>query len=258
MSFPLPYAGCDLTGQTALVTGASSGLGNRFAKVLASAGARVVVCGRRQDRLDALVAEIRASGGTAAAIAFDVADAAAIAGAVRDAESALGLVSILVNNAGIPDARLATKMPLALIDQVIGINIRAPFVLAREVAQRLIEEKQPGRIVNIASMAAFNYAVKGASLYSVTKSAIVRMTEVLAVEWAAARINVNAIAPGSFDSEMMDGMRSRIGDGFIDHFPRKRLADPALLDTSLLYLISPASEAVTGTILRVDDGQLPR
>lgn len=258
MTLPLPTAHQDLGGQTALVTGASSGLGYRFSKVLAGAGARVVVTGRRADRLDALVAEIRESGGSADGIVLDIADGAAIAPLVAEAERMAGLVSILVNNAGVPDAKLATSMSLELIDSVIDTNLRGPFILAREVARRLIAEGRGGRIVNIASMAAFNYAVRGASLYSVTKSAIVRMTEVLAVEWAEARINVNAIAPGSFESEMMDGMRGRIGDAFIDEFPRKRLGQPEMLDSSLLYLVSPASEAVTGTILRVDDGQLPR
>jgi NAD(P)-dependent dehydrogenase (short-subunit alcohol dehydrogenase family) len=258
MTARLPNIQHDLSGQTALVTGASSGLGYRFAKVLAGAGARVAAAGRRVDRLNALVAEIRAAGGTATPITLDVADVESIQAALHEAERALGLVSILVNNAGIPDAQLATKMSLDLIDRVINVNLRGPFVLSREVARRLIEAKQPGRIVNISSMAAFQYAVKGASLYSTTKAAVVRMTESLAVEWASAHINVNCIAPGSFDSEMMDGMRSRIGDEFIQRFPRQRLCDPAQLDSTLLYLVSPASAAVTGTIVKVDDGQMPR
>lgn len=258
MTFPLPNASFDLSGQTAIVTGASSGLGRRFAKVLASAGAKVAVLGRRKDRLDEVVSDIVAAGGQAVAIQMDMADAESIRGVVEQVEQALGLVTILVNNAGVPDAQLATKASLELIDSVININLRGPFVLAREVAKRLIESKSPGRIVNISSMAAFNYEVRGAALYSVTKAAIARMTEVLAVEWASAGINVNGIAPGSFDSEMMDGMRGRIGEGFIEAFPRKRVGQPAQLDSSLLFLVSPASDAVTGTILKVDDGQMSR
>lgn len=258
MTASLPGSSETLAGQVALVTGATAGLGYRFAKVLANAGAKVVVAGRRKDRLDSLVEEIRADGGTAFPLTLDVGDAASLAGAISEAEQALGTITILVNNAGIPDAQLATKMSLDLIDQVINVNLRGPFILAREVAQRLIKAGTPGRIINIASMAAFNYSVKGAALYSTTKSAVVRMTEVLAVEWASAHINVNCIAPGSFASEMMDGMRSRIGDDFIGRFPRKRLGDPSQLDSTLLYLASPASEAVTGTIIKVDDGQLGR
>lgn len=258
MIFPLPYSNMDLSGQVALVSGASAGLGRRFAKVLASAGASVAVAGRRRDRLDSLVEEITRDGGTANALVMDVADAGSLAACVAEVERELGRITILVNNAGIPDAKLAVKMPLDLIDQIINVNLRGPFILAREVAKGLIDAGCPGRIINIASMAAFDYSVPGASLYSVTKSAVVRMTEVLAVEWAFANINVNCIAPGSFSSEMMDGMRSRIGDGFIEKFPRKRLGDPAQLDSTLLYLASPASEMVTGTVIKVDDGQLSR
>lgn len=244
----------DLSGQVALVTGATAGLGYRFAKVLAKAGAHVAVVGRRQEKLEALVAEIEAAGGKAFAIPADLADAGTLAEIVRKAEEALGLVTILVNNAGIPDAELATRMPIELIDAVLGINVRAPFILSREVALRLIEEKKPGRIVNIASMAAFNYPGNGSSLYATSKAAVVRMTEVLSTEWARYGINVNAIAPGAFRSEMMEGMIARIGD-VAQAFPRKRLGEPDELDGTLLYLVSSDSAFVTGTCIKVDDGQ---
>jgi NAD(P)-dependent dehydrogenase (short-subunit alcohol dehydrogenase family) len=115
----------------------------------------------------------------------------------------------------------------------------------------------PGRIVNIASTGAYSYNGGAAALYSITKAGVVRLTETLAVEWARFGINVNGIAPGAFDSEMMDGMMSRLGD-FSKFFPRKRLGDPAQLDSTLLYLVSPSSEFVTGTVIIVDDGQGPR
>ena len=254
MSFPLPNISTDLTGQTALVTGASSGLGLRFAKVLAACGARVALAARRLDRLEALAEEIRGDGGQAVAIQMDVTDAGQLTASVEKAQAEFGLVTILVNNAGIPDAQRAHKMPLKLIDRVIDINIRAPYVLSCEVARRLIDAGQPGRIVNIASAAAYDYGGNGAALYSISKAAVVRMTEALAVEWARFNINVNAIAPGAFESEMMDGMLKRVGD-IAAHFPRKRIGDPAQLDSTLLYLVGPASEAVTGTSIRVDDGQ---
>ena len=257
MSFPLPNTSTDLSGQVALVTGASSGLGLRFAKVLAACGAKVALAARRLDRLEALAAEIRAAGGQAAAISMDATDADQLKAAVAQAEAELGLVTILVNNAGIPDAARAHKMSVELIDRVLDINVRAPFILSTEVARRLIAAKHPGRIVNIASSAAYNYAGGGAALYSVSKASVVRMTEALAVEWASFDINVNAIAPGAFASEMMDGMLERMGD-ITQRFPRKRLGDPAQLDSTLLYLVSPASDAVTGTSIRVDDGQSPR
>ena len=109
-------------------------------------------------------------------------------------------------------------------------------------------------MINISSVGGFNYSGNGAALYSVTKSAIVRMTEVLAVEWARNNINVNAIAPGAFSTEMMDGMLERMGD-IAQHFPRKRIGDPAQMDSTLLYFLSPASEFVTGTYIKIDDAQ---
>ena len=256
-AFPLPYAGAHLDGQVALVTGASSGLGRRFAATLAASGATVAVAARRTDRLVDLVAEIEARGGKAWPVGLDVTDAAAIQTAVQDAEDRLGLVTILVNNAGIPDAQYATRMPLELVDRVIDTNLRGPWLLACEVARRLIDAGQPGRIVNISSVGALSYAGGAAALYSVTKAAVIRMTEVLSAEWARFHINVNCIAPGAFSSEMMDGMLSRLGAG-PEVGPRRRLGDPAQLDSTLLYLVDPASEFVTGATIRVDDGQGPR
>ena len=257
MTFPIPNVSTDLTGQVALVTGASSGLGVRFARTLARCGAKVVLTARRLDRMEALAAEIRAEGGEAIALELDVTDADQLLAVVGKAEEAFGTVTILVNNAGIPDAQRAVKMSVDLIDRVIGVNLRAPYILSCEVARRLIASKTPGRIVNIASVAAFEYSGNGAALYSITKSAVVRMTQALSVEWASANINVNAIAPGAFASEMMDGMLSRVGD-ISQHFPRKRLGDPAQLDSTLLFLVSPASDFVTGSCIRVDDGQSGR
>jgi NAD(P)-dependent dehydrogenase (short-subunit alcohol dehydrogenase family) len=252
--FPLPHASTDLGGQVALVTGATSGLGRRFARVLAAAGASVVACGRRVDRLDEVVAEITRAGGRAVGVPLDVSDAGTIPGAIDLAEAAFGLVTILVNNAGMPDAQRAHKMSLELVDQVLDTNVRAPWLLSCEVARRLIAADRGGRIVNISSTGAFHYAGGGAALYSVSKAAVNRMTETLSVEWARYRINVNAIAPGAFRSEMMDGMMARIGD-FTPTLPRQRIGEPAQLDSTLLYLVAPASECVTGTVVRVDDGQ---
>lgn len=255
--FPLPNNSTDLSGQVALVTGTTSGLGRRFAKVLANAGAQVVVTGRRYDRLEELAAEIQADGGQAAPVQVDVTDAAQLVSMVDQAEAAFGPVQILVNNAGIPDAERATRMSVELVDAVIDTNLRGPYLLSCEVAKRLMEAELPGRMVNISSMGAFNYTGQGAALYSISKAAINRMTEALAIEWVKFGINVNGIAPGAFSSEMMDGMLERLGD-FSVHFPRKRLGDPAQLDSTLLYLCSPASEFVTGTVVKVDDGQGPR
>ncbi|HNJ47266.1 MAG TPA: SDR family NAD(P)-dependent oxidoreductase [Novosphingobium sp.] len=257
-AFPLPNDGCDLTSRVALVTGASSGLGARFARVLAARGAAVALCARRLDRLEALAAEIRAAGGKALAVRMDATDAASLIDAVASAEAAFGTVDILVNNAGMPDAQRAHKMSLELIDQVIAVNLRGPWVLACEVARRLIAAGKPGRIVNISSVAHFRYDGGGAALYAVTKTAIARMAEALAVEWAHYGINVNAVAPGMFVSEMTDGMFERMGGNPAQHLPRKRVPVPEQMDSTLLYLVSPASECVTGATIRIDDGQSAR
>jgi NAD(P)-dependent dehydrogenase (short-subunit alcohol dehydrogenase family) len=258
VSFPLPNASTDLTGQVALVTGASVGLGRRFALTLASAGAAVAVAARRTDKLEELRKEIEAAGGTCLPVPLDMTDADQIVRAVEQAEAALGTVTILVNNAGVTDAVRAHKMPLELIDSVLDTNVRGPYILSCEVARRLIAAKKPGRIVNLSSMGAYSYnGNAAATLYSVSKAAIARMTEVLAVEWVRYGINVNAIAPGLVSSEMTDGMVGRMGDPS-GAFPRKRIGDPAQLDSTLLYLVAPSSEFVTGTIVKVDDGQSPR
>jgi NAD(P)-dependent dehydrogenase (short-subunit alcohol dehydrogenase family) len=247
----------DLSGQVALVTGATSGLGRRFAVLLAECGAAVAAAGRRTERLEEVAKEIEAAGGSCLPLTIDITDAAQLAPGVDLVEASLGPVTILVNNAGMPDAQYATKMSVELVDSVLGTNLRGPYLLACEVARRLIARNAPGRIVNISSMGAFNYRGEGAALYSITKSAINRMTEVLAVEWARFNINVNSIAPGAFASEMMTGMIERVGD-VTRAFPRHRLGDPPQLDSTLLYLVSPSSEFVTGAVIKVDDGQGPR
>lgn len=253
-TFPLPNASTDLTGQVALVTGASAGLGRRFAKVLAASGATVALAARRIEKLEELAAEIRATGGKAEPFQLDVTDSDQLIRVIGDVEAKLGVVGILVNNAGIPDAQRAHKMSVEAIDRVLDVNVRAPWILSCEFARRLMKAERPGRIVNLASRAAYAYNGNGAALYATTKMAVVRMTETLAVEWARNGINVNAIAPGAFSSEMMDGMLERVGD-ITKNFPRPRLGDPAQLDSTLLFLVSPASEFVTGTCVRVDDAQ---
>ena len=256
--FNNPNFSIDLSDQVALVTGASSGLGYRFSKVLAKCGAKVALSARRVDKLEKLSEEIKADGGDCMVVPIDMIDRDTIRDAVQKVEEGLGTINTLINNAGMVDAQWAIKQSDELIDNVVATNLVCPYLLSNEVARRLIEKKEPGRIVNIASIAAFNISPNSASvLYSTTKSAIVRMTESLAVEWARNHINVNAIAPGMFSSEMLDGMLERIGD-MSQSLPRKRICVPEQMDSTLLYLVSPSSECVTGTCIKIDDGQSPR
>jgi NAD(P)-dependent dehydrogenase (short-subunit alcohol dehydrogenase family) len=259
LNIPIANGKVDLSGQVALVTGASSGLGWRFAETLAAAGAAVAIAAQRIGRLEELAAQIRARGGRALPLQLDVRDAAAITAAVQQAQDQLGLVTILVNNSGVADAQYATRMSLELIDTVIDTNFRAPYLVACEVARRLIAAGSPGRIVNLSSVGAFHYtAGTAASLYCAAKSGVLRMTETLAMEWARYGINVNAIAPGLFRSEMSGQLLEEQEEKVKQTMPRKRIGEPGHLDSTVLYLVSPASEFVTGTCIRVDDAQYPR
>lgn len=249
----------DLSNRVAMVTGAGSGLGRRFAKTLANAGAAVVVTGRRAGRLTALVEEVTAAGGKAVAQAVDLRDPVAIVAAFDAAERAFGTVDILINNAGVTDANHATRLTLEEIDGVIDTNFRAPFLTATEMARRLIAAKLPGRIVNLSSVGAISYGpASAAALYSSTKAGVIRLTETLALEWARFGINVNAIAPGMFMSEMTEGYLVRAGDAITKRWPRGRFGEPEYLDSTLLYLVDPASHFVTGTCVVVDDAQATR
>lgn len=251
-----PRFSSDLNGQVALVTGTTSGLGWRFAEVLAMSGAKVALTGRRTERLEELAQNIRQAGGVAEPFTLDVSDITSFPDVVDAIEDKLGGISILVNNAGIPDAQYATAMSIEKINQVVGTNFQGSFALSTEIGRRMIADQRHGKIVNIASMTAFEYHENNAaSLYAMTKSAVVRMTETLAVEWAKFNVNVNAIAPGLFESEMTSGMLERMSDALVDHFPRKRICTPNQLDSALLFLVSPSSGAVTGTVIKVDDGQ---
>ena len=249
----MPNFSTDLSGQTAFITGTTSGLGYRFAQVLAACGANVAIAGRRVERLEALAEELRSTGAKVLPVPLDVTDTDALFASVDQVEKELGPIQILVNNAGKPDARLALNMDPAFVDEMVATNLTSLFHLASEVTRRLREAELPGRIVNIASGAAFSSGV-GSSWYAITKSAVVRMTEMLALEFARYDVNVNCIAPGAFESEMMDGMLERMGD-ITAGFPRKRLGKASQLDGTLLYLVSPSSDFVSGATIRVHDAQ---
>ena len=191
----------DLKGRVALVTGASSGLGARFAQVLAANGAKVVLVARRADRLDALKKKIEAAGGRAIAVEADVLDRAAMARAFDAAEKAFGTVTILVNNAGVAHADRAVELSEEQWRRVLGTNLDAVFFWAQEAARRMLAAKQHGAIVNIASVLGFGVA-KGVAAYATAKAGVVQLTKALALEWAFRGIRVNAIAPGWFVTEI--------------------------------------------------------
>jgi NAD(P)-dependent dehydrogenase (short-subunit alcohol dehydrogenase family) len=244
-----------LEGRTAFVTGATSGLGRHFAHVLAAAGAKVAIAGRRVDRLTEVKKEIEAAGGTCAAVVLDVTDAPGIAPAFDEIEVALGPVDILVNNAGMNIRGFVTDIAVEDFDTVMSTNLRGPFLMAREAGKRMIARKKGGRIINTGSIGTFR-ALPGIAAYCISKAAIGMMTQSLALEWARYDINVNAICPGYIETELNSGwLRSESGQARIRTFPKKRLQTESDLDGMLLLLASDAGRAITGALLPVDDGQ---
>jgi len=245
----------DLSGRVVFVTGTTSGLGRQFALCLAESGARVVITGRRQERLEALKSEIEGLGGEAYPIAFDVTDLAASTAAVEEAERELGPIWCLVNNSGIVISNRAADHTQEDYDAVLDTNLRAPFHLCQEVGRRMIERGDGGRIVNIASMGAVT-PLKGGITYCMSKSAMVMMTKCLAVEWARYNIKVNAICPGYIRTEMnTDYFDSEAGQKEIASWTGRRLGNETDLNGLLLLLASKESDFMSGSTIMADDVQ---
>jgi len=247
----------DLAGEVALVTGASSGLGARFAEVLAAQGARVILAARRRDRLEALKGRIEAAGGEALAVSLDVGDRQSLLGALDEAEDRFGTVSLLVNNAGISGQKRALDMEESDWRSVLSINLDAVWYTAQEAARRMVAAKRPGAIVNIASVLGFRVAPTLVA-YSVAKAGVVQLTKSLALEFARHEIRVNGIAPGYVVTEMNEAFfASEKGKEFIQRIPQRRLGEASDLDGTLLLLASRrASGFMTGTTIVVDGGHM--
>jgi NAD(P)-dependent dehydrogenase (short-subunit alcohol dehydrogenase family) len=245
-----------LAGRAALVTGASSGFGRHFARVLAGAGAKVALAARRIDALERLAAEIRAGGGEAAACAMDVTDRASVALAVQAAEAALGPLTILVNNAGIPSNSYFTGTSEEAWRTVMAVNLDGVFRVGQEAARRMVANGRGGSIINIASILGFG-AIKTLSTYSASKAAVVSLTQSMALELARERIRVNALAPGYFATEFNDAyLASDAGRHMMARVPMGRAGAVHELDGPLLLLASDAGAFMTGSVVTVDGGHL--
>ena len=250
----------DLTGRTALVTGASSGLGARMATVLAAHGAKVALAARRVDRLEALKADIEAHGGTAMAVALDVPHEDQTIAAYDAVEAELGPVNTVIANAGLSrDVGLSTDNPPDDFDTTYDVNLKGVFLTAREGAKRMIangsKQNEDGRIVLISSILA-RVVYPHMAFYAASKAGVSHMGRILAMDWARLGINVNMIAPGYIRTEINDAMfETSYGEKLLASFPRRRVAQADALDAAVLWLCSNHSRQVTGTVVTVDDGQ---
>lgn len=247
-------AGINLKGKVAVVTGASSGLGEQFATVLSGAGAAVALAARRTDRLEALAGRIRETGGTAMTVRLDVNDQANITGAFAEISGKLGGVDILVNNSGVSkQARIADTTPEDF-DFVMNTNVKGAFFVAQAAAKDMIARKVQGRIINIASVAGLR-VLSQLSVYCMSKAAVVQMTKAMALEWARYGINTNAICPGYIETEInRDHWSTPGGQKLIEMLPRRRVGEPKDLDGTLLLLASDEARFINGAIIAADDG----
>jgi NAD(P)-dependent dehydrogenase (short-subunit alcohol dehydrogenase family) len=249
----------NLKEKVALVTGASSGLGERFARVLAANGALVVLAARRIDRLKELRAQIESAGGEAHAVELDVTDQDAIRAAIEEVGATVGPIDILVNNSGVSTQQRLTEVAPTDFDFVFNTNVRGAFFVAQAVAKQMIARakdtpKFSGRIVNIASVAGLR-VLPQIGVYCMSKAAVLHMTRAQALEWGRYGINVNAICPGYVRTEInAEHWDTEAGRKLVQMLPRRRVGDAADLDGTLLLLVAEESQFINGAIITVDDG----
>ncbi|HEX4860259.1 MAG TPA: SDR family NAD(P)-dependent oxidoreductase [Rhizomicrobium sp.] len=245
-----------LSSRTVLITGASSGLGRHFAKIVAASGARVAIAARRKDRLAALADEI---GANAFAVEMDVEDEASIVAGFDAAEAGLGPIDSVIANAGMNVRAMALDLAVEDLDRILRVNLRGVFLTAREAARRMIkagsEQSGRGRIVLVASLGATK-VLPGLVAYCASKAGVVMMGKAMAREWANRGINVNSICPGFISTELNDTfLESEPGRKMIAGFPRRRLMHEDDLDGTLIHLLCDASRSITGASFDLNDGQ---
>lgn len=239
-----------------LITGASSGFGAHFARVLASEGAKVGLAARRVDALESIAAEIREAGGTAATVRLDVADEASIKHAVQTIADAFGRIDVLVNNSGMSIGKPLLEQTAEDFDAVIGVNLRGAFLVATEVARRMKADGKGGSIINIESILSFRQAGQIAP-YAASKAGLTQLTKSMALELARYKIRVNGIAPGYFSTEINDTFfDTEPGLAMIKRMPSRRLGEIQELEGPLLLLASDASSYMNGATIVVDGGHL--
>ncbi|MEK9969599.1 MAG: SDR family oxidoreductase [Ferrovibrio sp.] len=247
-------AGISLKGKVAVVTGASSGLGERFATILSAAGASVALAARRTDRLQALAGKIADAGGTAITVKLDVNDYANIQAAFGEVRDKLGGTDILINNSGVSKQGRIVDVTPDDYDFTMNTNVKGAFFVAQAAAKDMIARKVEGRIINIASVAGLR-VLGQLSVYCMSKAAVVQMTKAMALEWARFGINTNAICPGYIETEInRDYWGTPGGKKLVEMLPRRRVGDPQDLDGLLMLLASNEARFINGAIIAADDG----
>ena len=243
-----------LAGTTALVTGASGGLGAHFAAVLARAGARVAVAARRQEPCRAVCAAIEGAGGAAIAVALDVSDATGVSAAVQEAATRLGGLDILVNNAGVTATVPLLDLEESDWDRILDTNLKGAFLVGQAAARLM--RGNGGAIINVASILGERVAGQLAP-YAASKAGLLQLTRAMALEWARHGIRVNALCPGYIETDLNRAFfQSETGQAMIRRIPQRRLGRPEDLDGALLLLAGPAGAFMTGSAITIDGGHL--
>jgi NAD(P)-dependent dehydrogenase (short-subunit alcohol dehydrogenase family) len=249
----MPTSWFDLTGRVALITGGSKGLGRTIADALARAGADVAIASRTQAELDATAATLRQHGRRVAAVRTDVTDESSVRHMAQQVIADFGRIDILVNNAGIGDTQAVVDMDTAHWDQVMNVNLRGPMLCCKHVGPHMIQ-RRTGKVINVASVMATHVA-RYLSAYSASKAALVQFTRTVALEWIRHNVQVNALCPGYFRTDMnAEFFASDRGRTFIAALPSGRLGETRELEGAAVFLASGATSYVTGTTLYVDGG----